>query len=318
MVGRQLLIAVAAGFAILAAGAIVTASARIGPLTGRLIAFSGCNGDSKDVYVIHADGTGLRRLTETGLINEHPAWSPDGAWLVFDSYQSFTGTHSLSLLRFRGSSTRTLVSVPAPGGNAYPAWSPGGRLIAFSVNSAVVSGAFSPGGIYLVDRDGKNLRKIAGTSKDDHSPAWSPDGTTLAFDHGQGGIELIRLSGKGRRQLTDKDGDYSPAWSPDGRQIAFSRRDEHDNDNIWVMNADGSGQHQLTGANAKSVAGPAGGFQPGHAIEPAWSPNGRQIAFAVFPSPTGQLYVMDADGSHPHSVRRGLQMCGDLYPNWQP
>jgi Tol biopolymer transport system component len=311
---RRISLVVSAVVFSLVAGVAVaapTGESRTG--TRQLIAFNGCSKGSTDLYAVHPDGTGLRNLTKTRRANEwDPSWSPDGAWLVFDAHRN--GAHYLYLLKPGGRRMRRLIRVPG-GGLASPAWAPDGRSIAFSDHSD--SRRFSAGGIYLVGRNGKNLRKIAGTSNHDLEPSWSPSGKTIAYWHGKGGIRLVRIDGKRRRQLTSSEGDYSPAWSPDGRRIAFSRRDSQYNDNIWVMNSDGSGQRQLTGAGAKHGPGPGGGLVPGHATEPTWSPTQRKLAFVVFPS-AAQLYEMAADGRHPHPVRRGLSFCGGLNPSWQP
>ena len=74
-----------------------------------------------------------------------------------------------------------------------------------------------------------------------------------------------------------------PAWSPDGRKIAFlNGRDG--NSEVYVMNANGSGQRNLT-------------RNPGNDADPAWSPDGRKIAFVSNRDGNDEIYVMNADGS---------------------
>ena len=195
-------------------------------------------------------------------------------------------------------------------------WSPNGRTIAFGDNST--DSNFNTGGIYLVGRDGKGLRKIPGTSNLDNSPAWSPDGNWIAFAVDGQGIYVMRRDGSDRRQLTTEPEDRTPVWSPDGRVIAFSRTDENYNENVWAMNSDGSEPHALTHFEETPGGGPAGGTTPAHAIEPTWSPKGLRIAFALYPNDQGQLWVINADGSKQRPVRRGIQLGGDLQPSWRP
>ena len=133
---------------------------------------------------------------------------------------------------------------------------------------------------------------ITHNSTNDWDPAWLPDGRRIAFNSDRNGdrdIYVMNADGSDVVQLTDNPGgDGDPAWSPDGRWIAFiSQRDgDWDWDNwdwewdIYVMNADGSGVIQLTD-------------NPGGDGDPAWSPDGRWIAFTS----GGNIYVMNIDGS---------------------
>ncbi len=95
--------------------------------------------------------------------------------------------------------------------------------------------------------------------KDNWVPTWSPDGSEIAFRRRRGRysqICVINADGSGQRRLTRDKDNYAPAWSPDGSRIAFVRELVDDvgadspgrtKEEIWVMNADGSGQTSLTG-----------------------------------------------------------------------
>ncbi|TMK86422.1 MAG: hypothetical protein E6G44_03475 [Actinobacteria bacterium] len=123
----------------------------------------------------------------------------------------------------------------------------------------------------------------------DGSPAWSPDGSKLAFSRTSGGGDIFTMDANGRAlanvtrspTVIEKD----PAWSPDGRKIAFVSNREISFE-VWVMNADGSGAGRLTNILGQGIR------------HPAWSPDGRMIAFSTSESaPQGAIWVIRANGS---------------------
>jgi Tol biopolymer transport system component len=149
----------------------------------------------------------------------------------------------------------------------------------------------------------------------DHSfsPTWAPDpSTALRQGSGQGsghrskviaydsdyGLHLTATDGSIGGQSYDRSlyalstdvRDTSPAWSPDGTKIAFMFN-QHDHQEIYVMNADGSNRVRLTQEE------PFTGRAPNN-VSPAWSPDGRHIAFFSDRNGKWELYVMNADGSN--------------------
>lgn len=102
-------------------------------------------------------------------------------------------------------------------------------------------------GIYTMNPDGSDLTRL--TSGADLEPAWSPDGTQIAFTRfngaTQGGIFVMNADGSNQRRFTANANDRYPTWSPDGTKIAFSSRF-----GVIIMNADGSNQRVIqTGDN---------------------------------------------------------------------
>lgn len=115
----------------------------------------------------------------------------------------------------------------------------------------------------------------------------------IAFDNFQD-VWTINADGTDLTRITHSPGpDFDPSWSPDGTQIAF-RSERNGVPEIWLMNADGSGQHRL-------AAG----------LSPAWSPDGSTIAFS---GPNG-LSLIGANGSHPRTLPHSE---GGEYPSWSP
>ena len=133
-------------------------------------------------------------------------------------------------------------------------------------------------------------------------PAWSRDGTRLAFER-NGAIAVVDPAGQGlRRRTSGRTDDYEPTWSPQGR-IAFTS-DRTGNWEIYAMNADGTGVTNLT-------RDPSADDQA-----PAWSPDGSRIAFTS-PREGAGLYLMSADGSDPRRLPVS-DVEPDQPPSWSP
>jgi TolB protein len=266
-------------------------------LTGKLV-FQTCNGC--DIYVINADGSGLRRLTD----GMEPAWSPDGKKVAFARWRDPRGLYVID----EDGSNETLVFgwVAAKG----PAWSPDGSRIAFTrwyggLDSDTEMSFWGfhwtlpadhwwkLGVVRLEDGYFHDLRCYPHSL----SPTWSSDGSVIAYDS-DFGIHLTNEEGtigdvtddRSLFALSTDVRDISPVWSPDGSRIAFGFS-QHDHWEIYVMNADGSNRVRLT--QEELFAKP-----PPNNVSPAWSPDGRHIAFFSDRNGKWELYVMDADGSN--------------------
>jgi Tol biopolymer transport system component len=211
-----------------------------------------------------------------------------------------------------------------PGNHVCPAMFPDAQTIAYCGND---SGADE---IWTVKPDGSNdtqLTKLGGQAL---FPAVSPDGTRIAFSGHEGsdpGLEIYIVdakTGSGLKALTSCAGGKSgcanqfPSWSPDGKQLVYTHQDAGDaeggfgeNEQIWVMNADGSHAHALTT-----------GSTPKHQ-RADWSPNGKWIAYASGQLNSEGIWVMHADGSKPTQLtgcKAGdpTPCISDYAPTWSP
>lgn len=134
-------------------------------------------------------------------------------------------------------------------------------------------------------------------------------------DCGKGEIAVVDANGSGLRVLThDKVTEISPAWSPDHTQIAYIRPKAHTSDQIWVMNADGTGQHALTHFGTAPQL-----FGNDETSGLSWSPDGRQIVFATFPTSQGGLEQLFVVNVRTHAVHRLTNLkTGAVNPVWSP
>jgi Tol biopolymer transport system component len=249
---------------------------------GKQMAFCADTSGAFEIWTMKPNGTQQRQLTHLGGFATFPDFSPDGTKVAFGGTEgSDPNTEIYVVSAATGGGLHALTSCASFGPGCFndtPAWSPDGTKIVFiHADDSDDDGATNQQ-VWVVDADGGNAHALTSTADPkDQVPDWSPDGSRISFQsggYGNGGIWVMNADGTGQHQLTGcvssdpspcaAGDDFGTAWSPDGTKIAFLRdlRQAGGTDRpVYVMNADGTGQHRLLSA-------------PSLQAVPAWQPRG--------------------------------------------
>jgi Tol biopolymer transport system component len=283
-------------------------------------------GQGQGPRYINPDGTGLSEAPSAGFWS---TWSPDGRKLAYNC-------GGICTVNSDGTDRRTVwqgdFPFNTPGTQIM--WSPDQTKFIYGVANCTY--AYGCNSFYIVIRnqDGSIDRTIGG-NWDDYYPAFSPDGTKIAFastrdsanagfcfQDGSAGctwdIYVANADGSNQRQITNTpDWDETdPDWSPDGSKLVFSSNRDGFRSDIYTMNADGTNVTKLTNDRVSD--------------EPAWSPDGTKIVFRTErdePDPNNcslsgdricnlEIYSMNADGTGQTNVTNDPAPDGE--PDWQP
>ena len=216
---------------------------------GNSIAFVSERSGNRDIWIMNPDGSGLRNLTLNPAVEDAPSWSTDGNRVVFSSTRF--GPAKIFITNASAGDT-TVVLTDGFATDTWPTFSPDGRFIAFQAdrNSATTD-------IYVLRNQFNDIFRLTFTVGADQDPAWSPDGTKIIFTTiRDGNFEIYAMdwseeigggfAGVNQRNLTsDPGGDARASWSFNAQKICWTSNRGGNND-IWVMNADGSSPTRLT------------------------------------------------------------------------
>jgi len=230
------------------------------------------------VWVASGRLTDPKKLTSGAADSGWAVWSPDGKTLVFDSNRTDPDPNDANVTNdvfsVRPDGTDVKLLTDSKGLSGEPAWSPDGVSIAMEADRG---DPVHEQGIYLMDVDGTNLRRVTIPSAGLHDgkPRFSPDGKHLVFTRFRGkdlaekaAVFTVSLDGTHLRRLTtfaihadDLD------WSPDGKRIVFDGYpDPGGYGHIYVVDANGRHLRNLTPGKTGSA-------------DPVWSPDGKSILF---------------------------------------
>jgi Tol biopolymer transport system component len=207
-----------------------------------------------DVFTMAADGSDVRKVTDSVGESGDPAWSPDGTVLVFEADRGNPSKQGIYVARASdGSGLRRITTLPAGfSQDRAPRISPDGKQVLFTRKESDSLSA-----LYVVNLDGSDLRRITSSELQPGDGTWSPDGTKIAFEaelvyDGRAGPWIVGSDGQGAKSLTgpqDTTGEWAgfsdPVWSPDGTLIMMlngrHRSDGTASGGLATINSDGTG-----------------------------------------------------------------------------
>ena len=243
-----------------------------GPVVGEprgTIVFAVKAGDGYDLWVVSADGSGMKPLVQEAGTQNDPSWSPDHEQIVYRDTRV-----GLKIVTKGGDPVMNFTNEAK---DTHPAWSPNGDTIAFASDRSTTYD------VYKLPTSTPNANPIplADSGAKEWDPSWSPNGDRIAFASGKDGppgkdgpfaIYTMDMNGGDVKAVTTDEASYEdPAWSPNGDWIAVTRRDPGaqltDPKQLWLTHPDGTGAHQLM---TESVG----------VSDPTWSADSQFLAFA--------------------------------------
>jgi Tol biopolymer transport system component len=270
-----------------------------------------------------------------------PAPSPDGKWLAYQSNKG--GSSQVWILPAGGGAPRKLTSEPAttkaPDGKAIPTrvmtptWAPDSKSLLYI---STRSGGYNIYSIPLAGGTPKALSNAAGAQR---YPVYSPDGTKIVFPSSRNqpgslwGFQLYLMDAKGEvngppaRQLTRSNGSPGhPIWSPDGKWVCYVAKDF---DSTRTVNIGGGMQakqsamfssfrvYKIPATGGREVKLTGIRTDPGQAEDtwPAWSPDGKWIAFGRNIQGKSNLWLLDVLSGHAFPI---TELGNAMKPNWSP
>ena len=266
--------------------AVVHTTPRWSP-DGFRVAFRRIDNLKSDIVVADVQTGRTTRVTDDNVLDMDPVWSPDGDYIYFTSSRG----GGLNLWRLRVNRSGQALGQPeqlttGAGDDVAPAVAPGGRRLAFAVrgiNSDLWQLPLNPN---TGEATGQP-QPIVRTTRAESRAAWSPDGSSIAFNSdrlGEMNIWIRSRRDSAERQLTrGGGGDYQPNWAPDGSAITFFSA-RAGNADIWTARVSDGQLAQLT-------------RDPSTDINPFYSPDGRHIAFVSDRGGRAEIWVMRPDGS---------------------
>jgi TolB protein len=249
-----------------------------------------------NLYMSDYDGARQQRVTISKALDIAPVWAPNGRMIAFSTWRS--GFQDILILFPYGDGVlQNPTKGTAERQNYLPAWSPNGEKLAFTSNRD------GNAEIYVMNRDGSGVQRLTNHPSIDVTPTWSPTGAQIAFTSDRTGspqIYTVNADGTGLQQITRESACDRPTWSPAPlNEIAYSSRSGGGNI-IKVFDFATRGTRALTDTIGNNES-------------PAFSPNGRHVAFVSSRAGKEQIFTIHRDGS---GLRQVTRTGTNRYPNW--
>jgi Tol biopolymer transport system component len=258
-----------------------------------------------DVVLANADGSHQVVIAGSVAGLSHIAWSPDSRFVAF-SGSIDGGPGSGWIAPADGSAPPAAFTSIA--GAWDPTWSPDGQRLLIGAD---------PGGLYVVDRDGGNPRRLNKADFEEvgqrgEVAEWTPAGTLVLFTAivpgGEQQVYLVGLDGARERRLSDAEIARDASWSPDGSEIAYMQKGTGTGPIVFITD--------VTGLHFRTLPGHYGWYQP------IWSPDGRHIVVTDDrPGPSDEpgpavRVILDAAGKGPPVEIPAAGVTPELVPDW--
>lgn len=278
------------------------------------LAFASDRTSLMQIWIMNADGTQQRQVTNMRDGACQPSWSPDGLRLVFTSpcpgKQDMYPGSSLYIINADG--TELVPLPPSLEGHFDPSWSPNGRYIAFT---SLRNGKPR---INVIDLTNNAVNDISGLERySDKQPSWNPTGTELVFVRQMFNLSTIwKMNDSGQPQIAFSDSgnvnNLWPAWSQDGSIVFYSQSSPDSVVPILVYK-----RYEDRDKPAESRIPPKGQPAPGPIAEVSASPDGYWLAYEGWPSGDNHdIFIMNMNGAE--SRRLTTDPGWDFGPVWRP
>lgn len=243
------------------------------------------------MFLMNADGTNQRAVSNSIVHCSPPTLSNNGAKIAFTSYDN-NYYYYLYIIDIDGQNQKLLSKAKQFCGS--PVWSPDDNRIAFVKNDNNVGGTYD---IYSIQTDGSNEMRLT-NQNDNFSPQFSSDNTSIIFSSSNNnttGIYKMDIDGGNKQLLTPKNKSFGdPRISPNGNKILITSNDRNGSQ-IFVMNSDGSNLKQITFTVSSKYLDT--GFPRDGNGNPVWSPNGDKLAYVSYENGSPDIFIINSNGT---------------------
>ncbi|HEX7555539.1 MAG TPA: protein kinase [Leptolinea sp.] len=280
-----------------------------------IIAFSSERTGNFQIWMMNSDGSNQRQVTGLAEGACHPAWSPDGTQLAFISpcagrKEIYPGSR-IYLMDADGENIKALPITLNSAGDFSPAWSPDGKMIAFSS----LRGDTKPH-LFLYVLSDSSVKQVTNAAYGDVHPAWAPSGLQIAFvrQFPNAQIWITDLTGQQQFQYSPSGAVINlwPEWNNDGTILFYSQMSS----NAAVPYLVGL-SYENRGKSLEFRIPAVGTEDIGPVVEPALSPDSKWIAYESWPDGTNHdLYIFTVEGTNRHRLTSDKDQ--DFGPAWKP